>query len=126
MRALNVLQTAYRATLEEQDDTVLWMTHALRNCGADVDVLLKGNAVNYSIHNQDASGLSFGAQRQKQPPHLDHDVRDLISNGCRIFIVEEDVAELGIEPHEVLDGLTPIARGELPSLFERYDRVFTW
>jgi len=73
----SIVATAYRATLEEQDDTILWLSHTLKGAGADLDVLLRGNAVNYAVREQDASGLAFGDRRQTQPPRLDEDVAKL-------------------------------------------------
>jgi sulfur relay (sulfurtransferase) DsrF/TusC family protein len=123
---LNVIETAYRATLEEQDDTVVWFTHVMKGAGANVDVLLRGNAVNYAVGGQDASGLAFGERRQTQPPRLDEDVAKLIAKGVKVLIVDDDLRERGVERGELISGVEPIARAELPSLFAGFDQVWHW
>ncbi|HET6372828.1 MAG TPA: DsrE family protein [Candidatus Polarisedimenticolia bacterium] len=126
MKALSVIETAYRATMEEQDDTIVWLTHAMKGAGAELDVLLRGNAVNYAVKSQDASGLSFGGVKQTQPPRLADDLAKLIAKGVDVHIVEEDVAERGIERGDLIGGLKPIPRSGLSKLFDRYDRVWLW
>jgi len=77
MKVLNIIESAYRATTEEQDDTIVWLSHTLKAAGADLGVLLRGNAVNYAVRGQDAAGLAFGAWRQTQPPRLANDIAAL-------------------------------------------------
>jgi len=125
-KTLAIVATAYRATLEEQDDTVIWLMHALRGAGAELDVLLRGNAVNYAVGGQDASGLAFGERRQSQPPRLDEDVAKLLARGVRVFVVEDDLRDRGIEPADLVPGLALLPRDRLPTLLGSYDRVWHW
>ena len=125
-KTLQIVESAYRATLEEQDDTVVWITHAMKGAGAELDLLLRGNAVNYAAKGQDASGLAFGAKKQTQPPRIADDVAKLVEKGCQVYIVEEDVAERGLERGDLISGLKPVSRNGLPKLFASYDRVWHW
>jgi sulfur transfer complex TusBCD TusB component (DsrH family) len=126
MRILQIVESAYRGTLEEQDDTILWFSHTLRTSGADLDVLLRGNAVNYAVRGQDASGLSFGAWKQTQPPRIAEDIGKLREQGVTVYYVEEDATERGISQAELTNGVQPISRAELAKLLDRYEQVWHW
>ncbi|MCW5634928.1 MAG: hypothetical protein KIT17_16455 [Rubrivivax sp.] len=126
MKVLNIVESAYRATLEEQDDTVLWLTQALRGAGAGADVLLVGNAANYAVRGQDAGGLQFGRWRQTQPPRIERDLAALMAKGAQVFVLQEDLARLGIEAGELVEGPQPLPFAGLPSLAAGYDRLWHW
>jgi predicted peroxiredoxin len=126
VKVLSIVETAYRATLEEQDDTVLWLHHSLKTAGADVQLLLEGSAVNYAVNAQDASGLTFGDERQTQPPRLAEDLERLIAAGVKVHLVKEDVEALGLDSAELLDGVDRVSRADLAALIAKYDRVWYW
>ncbi len=126
LKVLNIVETAYRATLEEQDDPILWLVAAMKGAGADLGVLLRGNAVNYAVKGQDASGLSFGAKEQKHPPRLERDVSNLVEKGVTVWIVEDDVAERGLERTDLIGGLTTVSRSQISGLFKDFDQVWYW
>jgi sulfur relay (sulfurtransferase) DsrF/TusC family protein len=125
-KVLSIVESAYRGTLEEQDDTIIWLTHAMKGAGADLTVVLRGNAVNYAVTGQDASGLAFGERRQTQPPRLDADLSKLIAKDVKVFIVEEDLAERGVDGSDLVSGVEPIRRTDVPKLFAAYDQVWHW
>lgn len=126
MTILNVVESAYRGTLEEQDDTILWLAQALKGAGAEASVLLRGNAVNYMVRGQDASGLSFGARRQSQPPALAEDVARMISKGIPVYFVIEDAEDRGLAPGELVGGAQGVPKAGLARLLDSHDCVWHW
>lgn len=125
-KLLQIIEVGYRATIEEQDDTIAWITHAMRGAGAEADVLLRGNAVCHAVRGQDASGLAFGQRRQTQPPRLAEDLSKLIETGAGVYVVKDDVAERGIESSDLIDGLQPVSRAGVAKLLDTYEQVWHW
>lgn len=125
-RVLSIVESAYRGTLEEQDDTILWFCYTVANAGANIDILLRGNAVNYAVAGQDASGLSFGDRRQTQPPRIDEDVLRLLHAGVRVFTVAEDLAKRGIESADLVTGIEPVKAAALAQLLQSYQHIWHW
>jgi hypothetical protein len=125
-KVLNIVETAYRATVEEQDDTILWLSHMLKKSGLDLSVLLRSNAVNYAVRGQDASGLRFGDVELEHPPKIDHDVESLVENGVPVYYVSEDAAERGISDTQLIGGLKAVSRKDLPDVVDEFDQVWHW
>ena len=125
-KTLTIIESAYRATVEEQDDTAVWITHAMKGAGGEFSVLLRGNAVNYAVNGQDASGLSFGDWKQTQPPAIASDLAALAAKGVEICYVAEDLTERGIERNELINGAQPVARAAVAQLVGSYGRVWYW
>jgi len=125
-RILSVVTCGHRATLEEQDDPIMWLTRAMRGAGTVVDVFLQGNAVSYGVRAQDAGGLSFGERRQTQPPRLAADSAALISGGATVLYAADDARQRGIEPAELIEGLVAVEPSAVPRLFSAYDLILWW
>ena len=125
MRIVNIVETAYRATLEEQDDTVLWLTRALRNAGADVTVLLRGNAVSYAVR-QTCPTLAIGKATIAHPARPNEDLVRLREKGAAVYVVQEDLDDRGIDRQRCIDAAEPIRRSEIVDLLEAHDQVWHW
>lgn len=125
-RVLSIVESAYRATVEEQDDTILWLNHMFKNAGLDVTVLLRANAVNYAVRGQDASGLRFGDVEVDHPPTLDGDIGKLLDAGVAVYYVSDDAFERGIPEDRLVDGVKPVSRRELPGVLEGFEQVWHW
>lgn len=126
MKTLQVLEIAYRATVEEQDDTIVWLTHAMTGAGGEFGLLLTGNAVCYAVEGQRAEALRLGAWRQSHPRDLSADVAALSARGVPVYAVEEDLEERGLLDAALVESLRVVARESLPGLLDEYPRVWKW
>lgn len=126
MKVLSIIESAYRATLEEQDDTIVWMTQAMRDGGATLTLLLRGNAVNYAVRGQDATGLTVGAWHQTQPPRLAEDLARLLAKGVPVLALAEDLEQRGIHAAELVDGVGRCGLDQLAALCDAHDLVWHW
>jgi sulfur relay (sulfurtransferase) DsrF/TusC family protein len=125
-KTLSIISSGYRAIAEEQDDTIIWINHAMKGAGADLTVLLKDNAVNYLVKAQEVPALSFGSWTQTQPPRIQKEVDSLIEKGVKVYFVTEDLVERGIETSEILEKATPISRTGLATLMSEFELVNQW
>jgi sulfur relay (sulfurtransferase) DsrF/TusC family protein len=126
MKLLNVVSSGYRATLEEQDDTVVWISHAMRNAGAEIDLLLEEAAVNYPVEGQSVDPVTIGGRLQSHAPDVHEQIRNFVGNGSAVYVVEEDLDERGIDRRRLLQEVRLVPRSELPKLISGYDQVWHW
>jgi hypothetical protein len=126
-KTLNIVETAYRAVIEEQDDPILWVLAAMQAAGAEHTVVLRANAVNYAVAGQGAPALTVGEWKQTHAPRMDHDLVDLMQKRkIPVYVVEEDVAERGIERNELIPGIKLLPRSALPGICSEHEVVSLW
>lgn len=126
MKVLSIIACGYRATLEEQDDTVVWITQAISRAGGEIDVLLRASAANYVVEGQRVAPLAIGGRAQRNAPDVHGQMRDLAERGVGIFVLEEDLAAYGLEGLPRLDRAQIVRTGDLPGLISKYHSVWHW
>lgn len=126
MKVLQVVESAFRTTVEEQDDTILWLTRSMQGAGADLSVLLSGHGAHYAVQQQRQPPLSVGGWQQREPAELTRDISGLVAKGAQVFVVREDLELRGLADLPVCNGVEVIGRENLPGLYNQVDQIWHW
>lgn len=126
MKVLQIVEQAFRATGEEQDDTILWLSRSMRAVGAELHLLLNGNAAYYAVQQGHLPALRFGHWQQSHPANIEQDLQALIDSGVTVSVVEEALVERGLAQKPSIKGLQRVPRKALASLYNSVDQVWQW
>jgi len=126
MKVLQVIDQAFRTTGEEQDDTILWLTQCMRSAGANLEVLLTGHGVFYSVQSRPQPPLKFGNWQQTEPADITQDIGRLREKGVPVYAVREELIERGLFGLPVQLGVEVISRDAVTQLYENADQIWHW
>lgn len=126
MKILQVVQSAYRTLVEEQDDTIIWLCENLHCAGADISVLLTGNASFYAVQSKTQPGVRIGDWVQTQPADITRDLANLAEFNVPVYVIQEELAERGLLEKPLLPGVHLMNRRDLPGLYDFFDQVWQW
>lgn len=126
MKVLQVIEQAFRTLVEEQDDTMLWLVGSMRSAGAEVSVLLAGNAASYAVQREPQPAVTLGDWQQRTPADLSRDIGNLVQKGVPVYVLQEDLNDRGLADEPLLPGVEVVVQFMLPTLYEQADQVWHW
>lgn len=126
MKILQIVEQAFRTIVEEQDDTILWLTQSMHGAGADLGVLLAGHASYYAVQQKRQPYLSIGGWYQSEPAEIHLDIERLLEKQVPVYVIREELDERGLAELPLHAGVVSITRDELPGLYEQADQVWQW
>ena len=126
-KVLSVIDNAYRAVQEEQDDAGLWFSAAVKNAGIeDMTILLTGNAVNYAVKGHATDAMVLGGGTVPHPFDPTGDITRMIEKGISFFLLRDDAEQRGIEPNSLIGSVELISRSDLAGFISQYDSIWHW
>lgn len=126
MKVLQVVEQAFRTLVEEQDDTILWLTRSMLGAGADLSVLLAGHAAYYAVQQSRQPRLTLGDWQQTEPAEVTRDLTALVDQGVPVYVVREELTERGLAGLPLRDGIEVIDREALPGIYDAADQIWQW
>jgi len=97
-----------------------------RRSGADITLLLMGNAVHYAVYGQQLPPLSFGTAVITFPPRLDQALRKAIQASVKLVLLRDDVEMRGIPASALMPEAEQISCEQRADFLHGFDIVWHW
>jgi hypothetical protein len=91
----------------------------------DLAVVLRGAGIELAVAGSEVSPGVLGG-RSLPPAASADDLRGLLESGIAVYAASEDLAELGLFPHDLIDGVQPADIHRIADLLRSADAVLCW
>jgi sulfur relay (sulfurtransferase) DsrF/TusC family protein len=91
----------------------------------DLAVVLRGAGIELAVAGSEVCPGELGG-RTLPPAASADDLRGLLESGIAVYVAAEDLAQLGLSPHDLIDGVQPADAQEIADLLRAADAVLCW
>lgn len=126
MKILQIVEQAFRTLVEEQDDTILWLTQSMAGAGANLEVLLSGNAVYYAIMKNRQPAIKIGDWVQQEPADIPSDIDRMLAQNIPVYVLNSELEERGLNASMLRPSIKSIDQAQLVDIYHQVDQVWQW
>jgi len=122
---LCIVDRAYRGAVEVQFFDTLYGLLDLHGQFERVDVVLRGAAVTMAVAEDTyRPSVRLGTMELDTLPDYRTSVRELVAEGCTVFVDEQALTALGFAPEQLVPGTVCISSTALARRWPEYDQVW--
>jgi sulfur transfer complex TusBCD TusB component (DsrH family) len=123
--SLAIVEQAFRGSLEEQYGHIVWLSEIMRTMGADHDLLLRGNAVQFAVRGQRRLSLTIGDSEVTHLSHYESSVVALKAAGAAIYAYRSDLERLDLQ-ERLMPEVTAVDDADVVALCEAHHHLWYW
>lgn len=91
----------------------------------DLAVVLLGAGIEIAVAGGEVPPAALGG-RTLPPAASADDLRGLLESGIAVYASADDLGELGLSPHDLVDGVQPADAQRIANLLRSADAVLCW
>ena len=124
-KILSVLSHTEYGNLEDSD-IGLFASAFAPVAGQHMSLLLREDAVNYAVRGQDGTGIRIAGTVVQPGFMIETDLQSVNQANVPVYAVQEDLAERGIRPEDVIGGVKLVGAKEIGQLIDQADVIWNW
>ena len=124
-KILSVLAHTEYGNLEDSD-IGLFASAFSSVAGQPLTLLLREDAVNYTVRGQDGTGIKIAGTAVQPGFLIETDLLSCKESNIPVYAVQEDLDKHGIKRDELIAGVQLLSKKELGKFVDQFDTVWNW